>query len=484
MRCVIDRAYLESFRRVTVMGLGLFGGGVGAARYFARLGTKVTVTDIAPAEKLVKSVAALKGLNIEFALGGHRMEDFTETDLVLANQAVRPDNPYLAAALAAGVPVMTETALALALNRAPWLGVTGSSGKSTTAALIAAMLERNDSQTLFGGNIGGDLLTRVEDRPQDAPLVVELSSFQLAWMADELFSGDILPPRVAVVTNISPNHLDWHRDMDDYVVAKRNLLRLQRPGDWAVLNAADSVLRDWADASEARVIRCRPDDADDADACFLEDGEVILRLDGEEALRLSLCNFRLLGDHNRHNALLAVAAAYAMCGDSRAVRSGLYAFPGLPNRLEIVAEIDGKLFVNDSKSTTPEAAITALSSLDRPKVLIAGGYDKQSPFEALGAVIQEKAAGLILLGASAPRIREAVAAAATRRPVGMGALPVISTGDDFARATREAFRLTPKGGVVLLSPACASWGMFANYEERGRAFRDIAAAIERETNHN
>lgn len=468
------RDSLRRFRRVTVMGLGLFGGGAGAARFFAELGAAMTVTDMASEEKLARSVRLLDGLKIRFVLGRHDEKDFTDTDLVVANQAVRPDNPFLAAARTAGVPIATETGLALALNPSPWIGVTGSSGKSTTASLLAAMLTRNNPHTLFGGNIGGDLLTRVEGRPADAFLVAELSSFQLTYLRDDFAASRIAPPTVAVVTNLAPNHLDWHRDMDEYAEAKFALLRWQRPRDWAVLNVEDAHLAAWADAVPGRVMRCGLDDPDGPDACFADGRSVVVRVDGGEALRQPLERFRLLGRHNVRNAVEAVAAAFVATRDAAAVDAGLAEFSGLPHRLETVGSVDGRLFVNDSKSTTPEAAMTALQAIDAPCVLIAGGYDKRAPFDDLGAAIQETADGVVLVGAAGPRIGAAVAAAAGRRPAGREALAVREAGEDFALAVREAVALTPPGGVVLLSPACASYGMFVNYEERGDRFRAMA----------
>ena len=475
----ITREDLKKYRRVTVMGLGLFGGGAGAARYFAELGAEVTVTDAASPEKLARSVAMLEGLDVKFVLGGHRPEDFTGADLIVANQAVRPENALLAAARAAGVPVATETGLALALNRSPWIGVTGSSGKSTTAALLASMLQAFDSDVLFGGNIGGDLLTRVEGRPEASPLVVELSSFQLTHIGEDIEAGRVVPPRVAVLTNISPNHLDWHIDLDEYVSAKLNLTRRQGPEDWAVINLDDPRLRHWAGGMNARVIGCGLDDPGLDDACFVERGAVCLRLDGRRALELPLRFFRLLGWHNIYNALEASAAAYLACRDAEAVESGFSSFSGLPHRLEKIGEAGGRMFVNDSKSTTPEAASLALAAIEEPTVLIAGGYDKKSSFEEMGAAIQERATALVLVGAAAGRIREAVLAAADRRPKEMGELPIFDVGDDFSLAVEKARSLTPEGGVVLLSPGCASWGMFTNYEERGRMFREMFDRLER-----
>ncbi len=466
------------------MGLGLFGGGAGVARYFAERGARVTVTDAAPAEKLAPSVDGLAGLGIEFVLGRHRDRDFIDTDLVVANQSVRPENRFLALARAAGVPVVTETGLALALNRSPWVGVTGSSGKSTTAALIGEMLRCHHPDTLFGGNIGGDLVSRVAGRPVDAPLVVELSSFQLTHLRDDFADGRALPPRVAVVTNVTPNHLDWHSDFAEYAGAKQVLFRYQDAGAWAVLNADDDVVRAWADDREAvpaRVVLTARDDPGGEDAAFVRDGDIVVRLDGAVAGRFSLEAFRLLGRHNRVNAVQAAAAAFLMCGDDSAVREGLARFAGLPHRLETVGKIGDVLFVNDSKSTTPEAARTALAAMDRPVVLIAGGYDKGSPFDDLAVAIQERAEAVVLLGPGGERLREAIGAAAGARSARAGRRPLVvaEAGNDFDLAVAEARRLAPAGAVVLLSPACASYGIFVNYEERGRRFRELVAAAGR-----
>ncbi|MDR0362027.1 MAG: UDP-N-acetylmuramoyl-L-alanine--D-glutamate ligase [Planctomycetota bacterium] len=475
----LTRERLRSYGRVTVMGLGVFGGGIGAARYFSDLGAKVVVTDIAPAEKLGASVAALKGRDIRFRFGGHDVGDFTDADLVVANQAVRPDHPLLAAAAEKGVPVLAETGIALALSRSPLVAVTGSAGKSTTASLIAAMLLRHDPNTMFGGNIGGDLITRIEEHPPASPLVAELSSFQLSHIGPALLAGDIEPPRVAVVTNLSSNHLDWHRDLGEYYESKKTLALAQGGDAWTILNVDDPVLAAWADEVPGRVLRCSFRDAGHPDACFADDGRIVLRLGGDPVVRVPLELLRPRGRHNVMNAAQAVAAAVAASGNAKAAADGLASFKGLPHRMESVASVAGRTFVDDSKCTTPEAARLALMAMDEAKVLIAGGYDKQAPFEALGRTVQERAHGLVLVGAAAERILDAVRGAERFRPPEMGRLELVVAGDDFGRAVREAFNLCPVGGVVLLSPACASWDMFLNYEERGDKFRALAVGLGR-----
>ena len=465
---------LRNIERVTVMGLGRFGGGAGATRFFAKLGTRVIVTDLSNMEKLADSVATLSDLPVTFHLGSHHESDFINTDLVLANQSARPDHPLLAAARAAGIPVLTETGIALALNQSPWLGVTGSSGKSTTASLLAAMLKMRDKDALFGGNIGGDLLTRVNDHPAASPLAAELSSYQLIHIGPQLANGDIRPPCVAIVTNITPNHLDWHHGFDEYAESKRNLLRHQGKNDWAVLNILDPILADWAKDAPGRVISCSYDDPGANDSCFLHDDRITLRLDAQNVLSLPLTHLRIKGRHNIMNAMQAAAAAFVFFRDAEAVLAGAAGFTGLPHRLETIAKAKGKTFINDSKSTTPESAILALTLLDGPIALIAGGYDKLSPFDKLAATIQREAAALVLVGDSAERLKAAVEIAEAERPAALGQLPIVVCDADFDLAVHEAIRLCPSGGTVLLSPACASWGMFNDFEERGERFRDLA----------
>lgn len=462
---------------VTVMGLGLFGGGAGVARFFAQRGARVTVTDMADAHKLAPSVESLSGLDITFHLGGHAEADFTSADLVVTNQAVRPDNRFLQAARAAGVPITTETGWALSRWPGRWAGVTGSAGKSTTSSLLAAMIAAHAPRSMFGGNIGGDLITRMTDVLPGTLLTVELSSFQLTWINSDMAQGSITPPHAAIVTNITPNHLDWHADMDEYVCAKRALLQHQHADDWAVLSAACPVSGAWT--TRARRILCSAVRPAGPDVCHAQDGHIVLELDNRIAGRWPLTRYRLPGPHNLANALQACAAAYVMTnGDAAAVQTGLDTFAGLPHRMEPAGVHNGITFVNDSKSTTPEAAMTALGAVQGPLTLIAGGYDKHSPFDALAGAIQQRVDALVVLGVAGPRLLDAVRAAAPSRPADRAPLAITDVcGGSFEDAFAAAVSATPQGGTVLLSPACASWGMFVNYEQRGELFKNLARAL-------
>lgn len=448
---------MESFegKRVTVMGLGAFGGGSGVTRWLAAQGADVLVTDMKKPEELAESVEELKPLidrgRVRLRLGEHNVSDFTDTDLVVANPAVpKPwDNRYLRAAEAGRVPVTTE--MQLLVERLPFscvtIGITGSNGKSTTSAMIAHILEQNGRPTVFGGNIGGSLLPLLGDTIGESTFVVlELSSAMLYWLSRDKWS-----PHVAVVTTFAANHLDWHGEVNHYRDSKQALLRFQRPGDLAVLGAD---AREWPT------------------------GAGVARQDVPAEDRIG--GLRIPGVHNQRNAAVAVRAALAADATlaradvERAVRT----FGGLPHRLALVGEIPAGTGVarcyNDSKCTTPEACLLAIEAFETdPAVgaarvhLIAGGYDKKVDLGPVAA-LATKLGGLYTVGQTGPQI-----AAKARESGGVGKTFECET---LAGAVSKACERLRAGDVLLLSPACASWGQFKNYEDRGEQFAAMVAA--------
>jgi len=446
-------------KAVTVMGLGLFGGGVGAARYFARRGARVTVTDMKSARDLAPSLKALKGLPITFHLGGHRTSDFTRADIVAVSPAVRPDSPYVALGRKAGATITSEMNLFMHVCPAPVVGVTGSNGKSTTTALAGAILSRH-LPTRVAGNIGKSLLDEVEGIRSDETVVLELSSFQLHALARVGKS-----PHVAVVTNVSENHIDWHGSMRSYIGAKKNILRFQGPDDVAVLNADDPEVRTWRRAAPGRVVffsarRAR------ARGVFIDGTAMVFRLGGREE-RVGLSRMRLRGRHNLSNVLAAAAAARVLGVPPDVIGEAIAAFRPLPHRLEPVGRRRGVLFVNDSKATTPLAACAAIDAFDAPIVLIAGGYDKHVDPAPMVRAIRRRVKAVVLVGQTAGALQKAIG---NRRPI-------VERAEAFADAVRRAAALARRGDVVLLSTGHASWDMFDNYEQRGEAFRRVALEL-------
>lgn len=442
-------------KRVTVMGLGRFGGGVGVTRWLASLGAKIVVTDIEPADKLGPSLARIQDLvdagQVTLRLGGHDEADFVGADVVVANPAVPAPwkNRFLLAGEQAGAKITTEIGLSVSrLDQSRLVCVTGSAGKSTTSALITHILERAGEPVRFGGNIGGSLLGAAEAEeseedsgetpvPRDGVgtaatpwVVLELSSFQLYWLGRETGTPR---PKVAVVTNIAGNHLDWHEEFEHYQNSKQVILAGQRAGSAAILG---ENVREWLTPPgvSRRVI------------------EHDVRVPG----------LAIPGRHNELNAAMASAAVAALgvrgLDESNAAKLAK-SFPGLPHRLQLVGLVRGVPCYNDSKATTPEATLLAVKAMHESGLrvhLIAGGYDKHadlSPVAALGSEL----AGLYTIGATGL----AIAAIAGGRASECGTLET---------ATAAALAKAKPGEAVLLSPACASWDQFDNYEQRGELF--------------
>lgn len=426
-------------KRVTVAGLGRFGGQIAVARWLVESGARVLVTDQSPAEKLKESVAQLEGLPIDFRLGEHREEDFTSADLIVASPAIPPTNKYLQAARTAGVPITTEIRLFVERCPVPIIGLTGTKGKSTTTAMLGEILKRRFTVHV-GGNIGRSLLPELERIEKSDLVVLELSSFMLEHLGVMRWS-----PHVAVVTMVAADHLDWHGSREAYVSAKSNIVRFQRPDDIAVLNAEDPGSLGLAAQTPAHVVRFGVKDRQP---------------------------FELLvpGKHNQSNAQAAWAAASQLGVSREDAEAALRGFPGLPHRLQLVHESNGVRYYNDSIATIPEAAVAALESFPPHRVVqIVGGYDKGLPTGAMCAALMDRAKAVLCIGATGKKLVEQMSGGA-----GQNAAAVYDCGD-LPTAMKMARQVAAAGDVVLLSTGCASYDQFVNFEERGQAFARLAA---------
>ena len=487
--------------RVTILGLGVLTGGASSARYFAVRGADVTVTDLQPAEALRTSIDALSQWPIRYVLGKHREKDITGADLVVVGPAVRDDSPFLRLARERGVSLTTEMNLVFEACRRPIIGITGSNGKTTTTRLIGALFRAIRPATLEGGNLGRSVLNELDgpgdlddldcetsesdetsdsgeaagavrtsgtdEKPDNGnPVVLELSSFQLhrlAWIRQS--------PRVAVVTNLSPNHLDWHGTFASYEKAKQHIVHYQSPRDQVVLNADDERLRGWASLCRGRVAWFSIHGPVET-GCYLRDGQVVYRDAGGERTVCPSDSLRLPGPHNQANLLAAVTVACLEGLPSTVIRSTVEAFRGVEHRLEEVAIVNGVGYYNDSACTTPVSTVTALRAFEKPGVLIAGGYDKGVAFEGMAEEAGRRARAVVLIGVTANAIESAIT---VNRAVGE---PVIARAETLDDAVRQSAGLARPGDVVVLSPGCASYDMFTNFEERGRRFKDAVAALE------
>jgi UDP-N-acetylmuramoylalanine--D-glutamate ligase len=455
------------------MGLGVHGGGLGVARFMARNGANVRVTDLRTAEKLRAPMEALEreGLRVEYTLGEHREDDFRWADVVVKNPAVRRESPWLALARELGVPVEMEISLFLKLCPAPVVAVTGTKGKSTTATWTWEMLRHWRPDAVLAGNLRVSALDALPAISPETPVVLELSSWQLEGLEEPAIS-----PHLAAVTNLSPDHMDRYRDMEDYGSAKKLIFLNQRPerGDYVVLNAGDPIVSRWASEAPAGVAWFGLGDAPRSVATpGVVASEQGLRLLGDGGQDVLLCDpddIQVPGAHNLANAACAAMLATLAGAPVEAVRAGLRSFRGVADRLEYLATIEGVRFYNDTTSTTPASTIAALHAVPGALVLIAGGADKGLDFGDLAPVAAARASAVALLEGTATDLME-------RQFLAAGA-NVLGRYDDFSAAVREAWRAAPEGGVVLLSPATASFGMFANEFDRGERFRAIVADLE------
>jgi UDP-N-acetylmuramoylalanine--D-glutamate ligase len=463
-------------KHVLVMGLGVHGGGLGVARWLLGQGAVVTVTDTADSAALAESVerldaaAAALGATVRYTLGEHRPADFTTCEVLIVNPAVRPDSPWLTLAEQAGAAIETEMTLFFRACPGPILGVTGTKGKTTSTLLLAAMLRERFPTTIAAGNLRVSALEALERIDAATPVVLELSSFQL-----ERLGRVGLSPRYALMTNLSADHLNWHGGMDAYAGAKWQIAAHQSADGVAVLPFELAGVPDgrWTMLPHAgRRITYSPDNPA-ADATIDVDG--VFRLHGEPLLHVA--DLHLPGVHNRANALGAAALAASFGVDAGSIGKAVRGFAGVEHRLELVRARNGVRYVNDTTATNPAATLAALSAIDSPLVLIAGGADKALEFSALGPAIRRRVKTLVLLeGTATARLRDAVYEVGASRDAPLRPV-ILGPYKDFSEAIAAATAAADPGDTVLLSPGCASFGMFRNEFHRGEEFRRIVQEL-------
>jgi UDP-N-acetylmuramoylalanine--D-glutamate ligase len=470
-------------KNVLVMGLGRFGGGVDVAKFAAGDGAKVIITDLASAEELSDSIKQLKEFpDIEYHLGSHDPADFKQADVIVVNPAVLPHNKFLKLAQERNKFITSQINIFFELCPAPIIGITGANGKSTTAALTAHLLrdtkeerrekrderrqkteDRNQVSSIehrassvknvwLSGNIGNEPLLTIADQIRSDDLVVlELSSFQIEQLA-QIQKG----PHIALLTNLTPNHLDRYGTFADYCAAKENIFKFQKldrnPPAVSVFNAEDEIAAKWFEKYRR------------------DAGRICVKFSADDVSEEIRDNFPLPGRANLSNLAAALCLARHFGIEDYRIKKSLPAFKSLPHRLELVTEINGVKWYNDSKATTPQSAITAIEAFDQPIIIIAGGYDKNIPFDEFGQKIAEKTKAAILLGQTAQKIADAI----TARPKTKTKIEIVNS---LTKAVELAKQLAANGDVVLLSPACASYDMFDNFEQRGKEFCRLVREI-------
>jgi UDP-N-acetylmuramoylalanine--D-glutamate ligase len=454
------RAWLASLagRGVTVVGLAR--SGIAAARLLHEAGAHVTGLDAKPLGALGREAAALRDAGVRIATGGPESGAFTDAALVVVSPGVPLDSAQLAPARAAGVPIIGELELGWRAMEAETIAITGTNGKTTTTALTGALLAEQPRPVLVAGNIGTPLAAHALSFARDGLLVAEVSSFQLETV-------ETFQPRVAAVLNVTPDHLDRHGSFDAYLDAKARIFMNQSPSDCAVLNADDPAAAALASRTRARVLwfsrRRRLEHG-----VFVRDGWVAAKLNGHVEAICPLAEIQLRGAHNVENVLAAAACALWIGLGADAIRRAMGRFRAVEHRIEFVRDVRGVQFYNDSKGTNVASTIKALESFGERVVLIAGGKGKGQDFAPLAEAARGRVGHAVVIGEDGPRIAAALAAVG----VAVSAAASMQAAIDTARAQARP------GDIVLLSPACASFDMFDNYEHRGDVFKKLVGALD------
>ncbi len=462
--------YLNSPRdlrglRVTIMGLGVHGGGLASALYCLDMGAEVTITDLGDSESLRASLLRLKDRPFRLVLGRHRREDFCETDLVIKNPGVPTDSPFLSIAREAQVAVETDISVFLRLARNPMLAVTGTKGKSTTAAAIHHCLHEHLEDVRLAGNISTSPLSFLPDLDPKVPVVLELSSWQLGDLGDK----PLLKPKVALITNIFADHLNRYPSMQEYIADKRQVFRYQGTRDYTVFNYDDPNQSSFPaqTAARSRFFSAKKLPAT-AEGAWLVPDAGMARIQAS-CFKILDSELRVLGEHNRFNLLAGGLAALLYGIDAAAIRSSLATFSGLEHRLEYCGEVQGVRFYNDSAATVAEATAQAVDSIAPPLSLVLGGTDKGLDFSALRH------------RAHVPQQLYLLAGSASKKIISILREEGVDYSGPFTNlktAVSAAFSNARPGSTVLFSPGCASFEMFQNEFDRGNQYKDIVRRLE------
>ena len=444
-----------------VLVVGAARSGIACARFLITRGATVALNDAQPLEKWSADALALKGEGVGCFAGELPGWLLDQLDLVVISPGVPAKAIPLRYAERAGAEVIGEVELASRYLKGRIVAITGSNGKTTTTALVAELLKDAGVPTLVGGNIGTPLISLVESSRDDGWTVVEMSSFQLETIRE-------FHPTVAIVLNVTPNHMDRYETFTDYAAAKHRIFMNQAPGDVAILNADDEIVSSWAKGLRAHVtgfsVKRQLDEG-----LFLRGREIVSRANGVERVLLVSDEMKLRGLHNVENVLAAVAAGLACGAPPDSMRETIRGFDPVEHRLEFVAEVAGVKFYNDSKATSVDATVKALEAFAEEAgkvVLILGGRGKKAPYAPLASLVRERVRKLILVGEDAETIKRE-----------LGEFAPSEHAADMSEAVTLSFRAAEAGDTVLLAPACASFDMFASFEERGRVFKDAVQSL-------
>lgn len=451
-------------KKITVLGLGLHGGGVGVVKFLVNQGARVIVTDLKTKEQLSKSLEKLKGIkNIEYILGQHRKEDFVKTDMVIKNPSVPWDNPHIKLALENKVPVEMDSSLFFRFCKNPIIGVTGTKGKTTVATLIYEILKLDGKNPVRVGSGQVSVLDKLEILKKESVAVFELSSWRLSAFKKEQKS-----PQIAVMTNILRDHQNYYKSMESYIADKKNIFLYQNSKDWLVINNDDETLRNISSEAKSQILKIYFENKNEENSVFTENDAIYINNGVDTKKVIEVAEIKIPGKHNVYNAMLAIGASYTFGASLESIKKTIANFSGVAHRLEFVREFKGVKYYNDTAATIPDAAIQSLSCFSQPIILIAGGTDKKLEFAEFGKQIAKKAEKVVLLKGSAtekilPEIRK------NDLENKLSNIPVV---DSMEKAVLEAEKMAVEGNVIVFSPGAASFELFLNEFDRGDKFKE------------
>lgn len=459
---------MNNYQGKRVLIIGAARQGLALARYMAKQGAAVTLNDRQSTAQLGSVIDQLTGFGINWVLGEHPLSLLDSANLVCISGGVPLTLPLVKAALQRGLPLTNDSQVFMENVKAPVVGITGSAGKTTTTTLFGRMAEADvepPRKAWIGGNIGNPLIEYVNDIDENDLVIQELSSFQLELMTTS--------PQVAAVLNITPNHLDRHASMAEYIQAKAHIIAFQQSGDVAVVNRDDRESWNLCGAVRGTLISFgREESASTGPQVFLRDNWIVARRDNVETALLDTALISLRGSHNLMNVMAACTLAYALNFRPESITAGVTGLTGVKHRLQLVRELNGVSWINDSIATAPERTLAAIHSFTEPLVLLLGGRDKNLPWDDLAAAIHQRVRHVVLFGEAAEKIHQAIG-----EPIPGSSLLAITSKPTLVEALEEARRVAVSGDVVLLSPGCTSYDAFKDFEERGNTFSEWVNAL-------
>ena len=445
-------------KKVLVMGIGI--SGVSTIRALDKLGAKIIISDMKTETELKEILKELQDINLESYLGKKEI-DLSRIQLIVKSPGIPPDNTMLLEAMDKNIRIINDIELGSSISKSKnIIAITGTNGKTTTTILTGEIFKADKRNSFIGGNIGNSIITEMIDAKETDLFILETSSFQLEHTID-------FKPKISLILNISPDHLDWHGKFENYINAKKKIFMNQDSSDYTILNYDDELVRSFRKQVKSKIVWFSVNHKLDS-GVYIENENIVINIDGKKIKLISIDKLLLKGKHNLENILASVAISFVMGVSVEIIEASLLSFKGVEHRLEFVLEKNGRNFFNDSKATNIDSSKKAIEAIDDPIILIAGGYDKNIEFDDLIDSFNGKVKALILLGATSSKIKE------IGLKHGFNENFLVK---DMEEAVSLAYSLSKAGDNILLSPACASWGMFKDFKERGKVFKQIVGRV-------